>query len=116
MSKKEELLQNIKQKFEELTDYTKKYISDNNKILEEIKNAEKNINQLIKDTKIEGSEFNNLKEEEKEKEIKNFLEYYTEIYDEKEEVFEEILNKADNDFQKAEEAIKSSDSLKKKRN
>ena len=113
MSKKEELLKNIKQKFEELTDYTKKYISDNNKILEEIKNAETNIIQLIEGTKFEGSEFNNLKEEEKEEEIKKFLKYYTEIYDEDEYYFEDILNEADNDFQKAEEIIKSKNLEKK---
>ena len=67
MSKKEELLQKIKLKFEELTDYTKKNISDNNKILEEIKNAETNIIQLIKVTKFEGSEFNDLDEKKKKK-------------------------------------------------
>ena len=106
MSKKEELLQKIKLKFEELTDYTKKNISDNNKILEEIKNAETNIIQLIKDTKFEGSEFNDLDEKEKEEEIKNFLKYYNDNYYKDDYNFEDILNEADNDFQKAEELIK----------
>ena len=98
MSQKEILFQDIKDKFQELRNYTNNNnISNGNTILEEIQNAENNIIQFIKDNKIEKSELKILDDEDQ----KKFLKYYSEIYHIDEGSLQSILNDVDNNYEKA---------------
>ena len=103
MSQKEILLQNIKKKFEELSNHTKNNITDNNNILKEIKNIEDNIIKLLKDNKIEKSELDILDDEDK----KKFVDYYSDKYGEAEGSLKKILEDADNKYQTAIEKLKN---------